>query len=230
MTRAGRPVARSTARRRRRLGTLLALLGLLAVLGVTFTAGALAGRLSLRPPSTAQSPDRAKTAAASTPELTFYRELTAPLTPRPVPPKPTARPGKRDAAPADAPRGAEPASGDAAPRTAPPKLPEASRTAETSKPIELPKASGTAAASTPPKSDAGRYTIQVGAYNGRAQAEALKARMLADGHDAYVAEAEANGVTRYRVRIGSFLSADEARKAAARLASQSQVATYITTR
>jgi DedD protein len=215
------------------------LLGLLAVLAVTFTAGALAGRLSLRPsPSSAQSADRTKTTAA-TPELTFYRELTAPLTPRPVPPKPTARPGKREAA--EAPRAAEPSSGEAARRVDAPKLPETPRAAETPKPaaessksaeaksVELPKASAGAAAATP-KTEAGRYTIQVGAYNGRAQAEALKARMLADGHDAYVAEGEANGVTRYRVRIGSFPSADEARKAAARLASQSQVATFITTR
>jgi DedD protein len=213
------------------------LLGLLAVLGVTFTAGALAGRLSLRPSSSAHSAERtAKSTVPPTPELTFYRELTAPLTHRPVPPKPTARPGKREAPPAEAPRIAEPTAAENERRAEPPKPSEPSRTIETPKPVEtaraveLPKSPEATAATAAPRTDAGRYTIQVGAYNGRAQAEALKARLLAEGHDAYVAEAEANGATRYKVRIGAFPSHDEARKAAARLASRSPVATYITTR
>jgi DedD protein len=225
----GRPPARPSAPRRRRLGTLLALVGLLAVLAVTFTAGALAGRLSLRPSaSSAQSADRtAKSTVPPTPELTFYRELTAPLAHRPVPPKPTARPGKRDVPPAEPTRVAEPAPAEGERHAEPPKAADALRAkpVETAKTAELPKPPEAS-----PRSEAGRYTIQVGAYNGRAQAEALKARLLAEGHDAYVAEADGNGVTRYKVRIGSFPSHDEARKAAARLASRSQVATYVTTR
>jgi cell division protein FtsN len=64
----------------------------------------------------------------------------------------------------------------------------------------------------------------------RAQAEALRARLAAGGHDAYVAEGEASGVTRYRVRIGAFSTAEEARQAAVRVASQAHVATYVTTK
>jgi cell division protein FtsN len=249
---ASRAPARSASRSRPGLGTLLALLGLLAVLAVTFTAGALAGRLSLRPASSsAHSAERtAKAAAAPPPELTFYRELTAPLAQRPVPAKPTARPGKREALPADALRTAEPATDserraetpkplDAPKPVDPPKADgpkpdgpksETPKPRDAAKPAEPPKAADGFATNGAPRGDAGRYTIQVGAYNGRAQAEALKARLAAEGHDAYVAEAAANGVMRYKVRIGAFPSAEDARKAAASLATRSQVATYITTR
>ncbi len=83
-------------KRKRRLGTILFLVGLLAVLGGAFTAGALAGRLSLRPSASLGSAPKGaargdKPAPSPQPELTFYRELTAPLTPPPLPPKPAAR-------------------------------------------------------------------------------------------------------------------------------------------
>lgn len=192
--RGGKPAPRK--RKRRRLGTILFLIGLFAVLGGTFAAGALAGRFSLRPSSSlasAKSVERApKPAAAPQPELTFYRELTAPLTPPPPPPKPAVKPApKREATPVTV--------------------------------VEAPPPA-------PARPDAGRYTVQVGSYNARAQAEALRARLTSAGHEAYVAEGEAGGVTRYRVRIGTFPTAEEARQAAVRLASQAQVATYVTTR
>ena len=81
-----------------------------------------------------------------------------------------------------------------------------------------------------PRAEAGRYTVQVASYNVRAQAEALRARLAAAGHEAYVAEGDAGGITRYRVRIGAFTTMEEARQAAVRLESQAQVATYVTTR
>lgn len=209
-------------KRRRRLGSLLLLLGAITLLGGTFVAGALAGRLSLRPSAATnpQPPERAeravkaasKAAASATaappaqqPELTFYRELTAPLTPLPMPAKPAARTARAAPSPVEAPR-----SDTAAP--APPATPAPAKTPE------------------PAPADGGRYTVQVGSYNIRAQADALRARLAAAGHDAYVAEGEAGGVTRYRVRIGTFAAADDARQAAARLASEAHVATYVTTR
>jgi cell division protein FtsN len=70
----------------------------------------------------------------------------------------------------------------------------------------------------------------VGSYNVRAQAEALRARLATSGHDAYVAEGEAAGVTRYRVRIGSYATSEDARQAAVRIGAAAQVATYVTTR
>ena len=191
--RRGKPVSR---KRKRRLGNFLALVGVLAVLGVTFAAGALTGRFSLRPsPSVASAKTverAAKPAPAPQPELTFYRELTAPLTPPPLPPKPAAK---------------------AAPKreSAPPPTAEGAASAATSRP------------------DAGRYTVQVGSYNVRAQAEAMRARLAVAGHEVHIAEGEAAGVTRYRVRIGTYATAEEARQAAVRLASEAHVATYVTT-
>jgi septal ring-binding cell division protein DamX len=228
---ASRAPARSASRSRPGLGTLLALLGLLAVLGVTFTAGALAGRLSLRPASSsAHSAERtAKAAAPAPPELTFYRELTAPLAQRPVPEPATESERRAETPkPRDAPKPVDPPKADG-PKPDGPKS-ETLKLRDAAKPAEPPKAADGFATNGAPRGDAGRYTIQVGAYNGRAQAEALKARLAAEGHDAYVAEAEANGVMRYKVRIGAFPSAEDARKAAASLATRSQVATYITTR
>jgi len=192
-------------KKRRRIGTILFIIGILAVLGGTFAAGALAGRLSLKPMSVVSAtrgPERAPKPVAlppPQPELTFYRELTAPLTPPPLPPKPAPRAApKKDAAPAEAPSKPEPgAPSDAA---------------------------------QVPRAEAGRYTVQVGSYNVRAQAEALRARLAAAGHEAYVAEGDAGGVTRYRVRIGAFTTMEEARQAAGWLGTQAQVATYVTTR
>lgn len=197
---------------RRRVGTILVLAGLLAILGGTFAAGALAGRLSLRPTASianAKTSERpAKPAPAPQPELTFYRELTAPLTPPPLPPRPAAKPAPKR----------EPA---AATETASRVDPSADGDAPATQPLP-PVVSRTA--------DAGRYTVQVGSYNERAQADALRARLASAGHEAYVAEGEAGGVMRYRVRIGAFPTAEEARQAAVRLASEARVATYVTTR
>lgn len=206
-------------KRRRRLGTMLVFVGLLAVLGGTFTAGALAGRLSFTPsasiaPAPKERADRTPPPSPPPPELTFYRELTAPLTPPPAVPKPgaTKKPAPEAAKRADTFATESPRTLEASPVAA-----EAARRSEP--PI-----------TEAPKSDGARYTIQVGSYNARAHADALRARLAAAGHEAYVAEGEAGGVTRYRVRIGAFPTAEDARQAAVRVASQAQVATYVTTR
>lgn len=209
-----RRAGKAGPKKRRRIGTILFLIGILAVLGGTFAAGALAGRLSLRPVSVvnaARSHERAtKPVPPPPPELTFYRELTAPLTPPPLPPKPAPRAAtKKDAAPAEA----------------PPK-PESSAPSDAAQASPAPAAEAAAV----PRAEAGRYTVQVASYNVRAQAEVLRARLAAAGHEAYVAEGDAGGITRYRVRIGAFATMEEARQAAGRLESQAQVATYVTTR
>jgi len=192
---------------RRRLGSVLFVVGLLSVLGTTFIVGAFAGRLSVS--ASARGDDRpAKPAAPSPPTLTFYRELTAPLMPPPPPAPP--RPQKE--------------------KPAPP--------AETSKRADKPPVAAVPSPSAAPgmpdpasrRADGARYTVQVGSYNARDQAEALRARLGAAGHEAYVAEGEANGSTRYRVRVGSFSTMEEARQAAVRLGSEARVATYVTTR
>jgi cell division septation protein DedD len=76
----------------------------------------------------------------------------------------------------------------------------------------------------------GRFTVQVGAFKTRAQADALRAQLAAGGQVAYVSEVLADGVTQYRVRVGAFATREAAREAATRLASERQLATYVTTR
>ena len=200
---------------KRRLGTILFLIGLLAVVGGTFAAGALAGRLSLRP-SASLTPKSAargdKPAPAPGPELTFYRELTAPLTPPPLPKPPVKSAPKRDVPPSEAARPTDALATDAPPRT------------------ELENAQAANAGVAVPRPESARYTVQVAAYNARAQADALRARLAGAGLEAYVTEGDAGGVTRYRVRIGTYDTMEEARQAAARIGAQAQVGTYVTTR
>ena len=204
------PVPR--ARRRRRLGTFFFILGILTVLGGTFAVGALAGRFSLRPASVASAKTverpTTKPALPPQPELTFYRELTAPLTTPPPPPKPVAAakpPAKREPAP---------------------PAPVASERPEL--PARHAHDIGSTAAAA--RGDSTRYTVQVGAFSAREQAESMRARLLAAGHPAYVTENDTPGSARYRVRIGVFTTAEDARQAAQRVAAEVRVATYVTTR
>jgi cell division protein FtsN len=205
-------------KRKRRLGTILFFVGLVAVLGATFAVGALAGRLSLKPSALLGSGPKAtargdKPAAVPQPELTFYRELTAPLTPPAPTPRPVTRGAtKRESAPTEAPRTTDGTTPEASTRT------------------ELERAQAANVGVAAPRGEAARYTVQVAAYNARAQADALRARLAAVGLDAYVTEGEAGGTTRYRVRIGTYDTAEEARQAAVRIGAQGQVATYVTTR
>jgi cell division protein FtsN len=135
--------------------------------------------------------DRPARSVPPAPVLTFYQDLTAPLTPAPLPPRPK-------------PAGAERAV------PAPP----------------LPGRDERGGAM-----EGARFTIQVGAYRTRDAAEALQARLVASGHEAYIAESEApDGSIRYRVRVGSFVSQEGARAAAAKLATERQLSTYVTTR
>lgn len=99
-------------------GTLLVVVGCLATLGATFGLGVVAGRAwphlpFARSESVAKAPrgrEREARAPEAPPTLTFYQELTAPLT-APPPPKP-AKPARAEAPKAEAPR-PEPARAEA---------------------------------------------------------------------------------------------------------------------
>jgi cell division protein FtsN len=105
-------VSRRPARQASGAAGLLVLLGVLTILAITFAAGTYAGRIWATKPERAgveaESPRRdadTRTARMSepAPRLTFYHELTAPLTAPPPPPKPvksTAPPLLTEAAPA----------------------------------------------------------------------------------------------------------------------------------
>ena len=210
-----RRTPRAAMRSSNRVGSLFLVIGCLTVLGVTFAFGVAAGRrwpggiplprlgggssaatpvereTPARPEGRGFDRERVKTAADAPPILTFYHELTAPLTSTPPAPRTVA--GPRVAASAETRE----------------KTPPATATSATSE---------------------RRFTVQVGVFKLRTQAEALRARLVDEDQDAYVTEVELEGITQYRVRVGAFATREAAREAAARLGAERQLATYVTTR
>jgi cell division protein FtsN len=228
-----RPVKRSGG-----AAGLFVLIGILTILAVTFAAGTYAGRIwatrpqvvaavspAEREPARRGSDTRAPRLAEPAPRLTFYQELTAPLTAPPPPPKPakTSPPplvttGTLPARPAMPERSVTTALDTRAPDTSVAR--DGATTASNRPPTAQP---GLAAPAT---TAANRFTIQVAAYRQRSPADALRATLAAGGHDARVVEHDAANGVRFRVQIGDFASRDAAREAAARFSGP----TFVTTR
>ena len=206
-----RVVRAGRARRdRNRTASVLFLVGCLAVLGGTFMLGVIAGRFWPRPPSSQGSTaargakeapptragDRAARLAEPAPTLTFYQDLTAPLT-SPPPVKPSKPP----------------------------------RAEKSDKPDAAPTTEGTAAPEIPrPAPNQAAFTVQVGAYKAREPAEALRARLAARGHPAYVVQIDAPGSVRFRVRVGSFATREAAQQIADRIGSERSLSAFVTSR
>jgi cell division protein FtsN len=230
-----RPVKRSGG-----AAGLFVLIGILAILAVTFAAGTYAGRIwatrpqlvaavspAEREPARRGGDTRAPRVTEPAPRLTFYQELTAPLTAPPPPPKP-----------------AKSSPPPLLTTTAPPsKVAMPERVSSTAAEITLPQTlvgrdGATTISNRPPTPHAGlaspataetstsRFTIQVAAYRQRPPADALRATLAAAGHDARVVENDAPNGVRFRVQIGDFASRDAARDAAARFTGS----TFVTTR
>ena len=205
------------ARARRRRGGLLVLIGFLTIIAVTFGAGVYAGRIwmarsavTLARVTEPETPRRAvgraaKPAEAPAPQLTFYRELTAPLTAPPPPPKPA--------------------------KPAPPLVTTPPVSAAVSqRPGEQADLIGATTTPRTAGTTAPRFTVQVASYRMRPQAEALRESLASAGHDARVVEGEAHGPV-YRVQVGEFPTREAARALAARLTGErSTVAPIVTTR
>lgn len=246
--------ARGRAGRGSRVGTLLFVLGGLTVLGVTFAAGALVDRYwmtksparplgagdiraaegrgpapvgraaapegrAAAPVGRAAAPESREPAqrkgarsrertpvVESPPKLTFYEELIAPLEPTPLPPRPvkSARTDRSE-------KSARPGTGVGVDAKVKPGEDKVER-------VE--------------RSTAGpaRFTVQLGAFRSRPQAEAMSASLSGAGHDAYVSPIDGPDGPRYRVRVGSFVTREEARRAAARLETTRLGSTYVTVR
>jgi cell division protein FtsN len=216
---------------------LFVLLGILTILGVTFAAGIYAGRIwATRPHPIAVAAAAAEretgrrgvdARAAKVPDpgprLTFYHELTAPLTAPPPPPKPA----KTSPPPLVASRLLpERDKQDVKEKEAPPTSAARDGSTTISSRPPTPQAGLASPAPTIPTSGTHRFTVQVAAYKARPPADALRASLAASGHDARVVETDASNGVRYRVQIGDFASRDAARDAAARLAGP----TFVTTR
>ena len=207
-----------------RIATALFLVGCLGVLGLTFALGVVTGRSWPRSstPITvvargAKEPSRPTEPAQA---LTFYQELTAPLSSPPPPAK--SRP----------------------PRVEPPRLEtradtpraEASRSEKSDKPDAASKtdavaaAPATAAAPAKPAPGQTTFTVQVAAYKAREPADALRAKLAAAGYEAYVAQVDAPGSARYRVRVGSFAARDSAQQVADRIVGERALPAFVTSR
>jgi cell division protein FtsN len=214
------------------------------ILGLTFTLGMLVGRQLARSnlvalgPSPSEAARRgtatpasrrggiaAETMADRVPEstekLTFYQTLTEPLgatgAPRSDPSKPVtvkvSAPEPRPAAPAP-PSTPAPAAPSLPPAASAPALPPATKA-----PV--------AAAPAAPNG----WTVQVGAFKNRHQAEETRQHLAAAGLDASVVSVSAqDGQPRFRVRVGTYRTREEAVAAAQRLRAQKSLTAFATPR
>lgn len=84
--------------------------------------------------------------------------------------------------------------------------------------IEQPAAAATPDAETTAEPE--RYMLQAGSFESSADADDLKARIALSGEPARVEQAEVNGKTMYRVRLGPYENAQSANTAKANLGGQ----------
>jgi cell division protein FtsN len=191
-------------------------------------------------------------APESTEKLTFYQTLTEPLNgpgsalrpeAKPVAIKASA-PAAVPAAPAPAPISLPPLAAKTAPdgkttngKTADGKTPDGGSAGAISGPPQMNNAvasapnAGPNAAASAPKAErpAPPWTIQVGAYKSRRQAEDTRQHLAASGLDAYVASVAAlDGRARFRVRVGTYRTREEAAIAADRIRAQRSLTTFVT--
>ncbi len=215
------------------------------ILGLTFTLGMLVGRQLARSnlvalgPSPSEAARRgtatpasrrggiaAETMADRVPEstekLTFYQTLTEPLgatgAPRSDPSKPVtvkvSAPEPRPAAPPAPPSTPAPAAPSLPPAASAPALPPATKA-----PV--------AAAPAAPNG----WTVQVGAFKNRHQADETRQHLAAAGLDASVVSVSAqDGQPRFRVRVGTYRTREEAVAAAQRLRAQKSLTAFATPR
>ena len=210
------------------------------ILGLTFALGLLVGRqlarssLAAAPPSASEAARKAaapaprrggiaaETMADRPPEptekLTFYQTLTEPLNGG-GPVRPEAKPVTvKVSAPSPAP----PAAAAPAPTPA-------------SSPVSLPPAAGKAPVPAAPAAPAASpaaaspWTVQVGAFKNRRQAEDTRQQLATAGLEAYVASVAAqDGQPRFRVRVGTYRSREEAAAVAERIRAQRSLTAFAT--
>ena len=206
-----------------RIGLLLAAL---VILTLTFTLGVLVGRQwgtrSAETTESSRKPAALTRRALGEAEterpreigekLTFYQTLTAPLGPT----------GQSGRAPGDA-RSSVPASSTApVPAPTPPSPPAPASAALP--PAASPSSDAVAATASP-----ATWTVQVGAFRSREQADSVHRRLTAAGFPAVLSKvALDDGQSRYRVRVGGARSRSEAEQLAQQVRARVPVATLVT--
>ena len=213
----------------------LALGGIAVVaLVLAFALGILVGRQSARPAPPAQAaaeplkrpapPPRRSGLVDRAPErpplegkLTFYQTLTAPLAAQPAstkigPETPKPRPVAASADPGPA---GVPSPGGLA-RQDKPGVP-----AREAPPVQRIAADGRR----------GDWAVQAGAFKDRGQAEGVRRQLAAAGFDAYLLAVPAEGgELRFKVRVGSFKTRDEAVRTADRVRQERSLTAFVTPR
>ena len=236
-------------------GAVLVILGLTFALGLLVgrqwarqTANAVIASVAepakKPPPAPRRSGIAAETMADRAPEstekLTFYKTLTEPLDGPGAPPKSEARPVAVKIPPVTPLPPLPPAPAKEAP--APPVAAKPAPAPPAAQPLSLPPPPGKTAdggsagaisgpphTNNPSASAAVPFTIQVGAYKNRRQADDSRQQLASAGLDAYVVTLAAQeGVARYRVRVGTYRTREEAATAAERLRAQRSLTTFVT--
>ena len=209
----------------------------LVMMGLTFALGLLVGRQWARQSASAvvaavaepakkpAAPARRGGIAAETtperapePTLTFYHTLTEPLDGAGAAPKgePKAVSVKIPPVIPPTPRATAPVATAPPPTTAP-------------KPPAAPPSLPPHQTADGPKNAGSPWTVQVGAYKNRRQADDARQHLSGAGLDAYVVTLAAQeGVARYRVRVGTYRTRDEAVAASERLRAQHALTTFVT--
>lgn len=206
-----------------RMGLLLAAV---VILALTFTLGVLVGRQwGARPAEIAESSRKSAALTRRTlsegeerpreiqDKLTFYQTLTAPLGPT----------GQSSRA-----RAAEERARPAAPSTPSPSV---AAPAAVAPPVALPAIAPPTA--TPPAATAAAasptWTVQVGAFRNRQQADGVQKRLTEAGFTAVTSTvALDDGQARYRVRVGATRSRGEAEQLAREVRTRVAVSTLVT--
>jgi cell division septation protein DedD len=155
-------------------------------------------------------------------KLTFYHTLTAPLGPANSYPRPAAdgkaRPGAATS-PAAAPGAGTVPSREAAP----------GGTAPTATSPTLPANPASRAATTASAPGSSAWSVQVGAFDSRQQADALQQDLRRAGFEAYLTTlGGGEGKARFRVRVGTFSDRALAQRTADRLRAERSLPTFVT--
>ncbi len=208
------------------------------ILGLTFTLGALVGRqwarhsqptlLAATARKTAPAPRRSgltevalEQPPAAQEKLTFYKTLTAPLETTPFSAK--ADTSAKPAAPSK-------------PQAPSAKVVAAGNDRILPRAEERPPAGSIAAKSVDqadraerPHSASAEWTVQVGVFGSAEQAVGVKKGLDQKGFEAQVAPmSTGDGQIRYRVRVGTFHSREEALREAERVRSERSLPTFVT--
>ena len=216
----------------------------LVILGLTFTLGALVGRQWARhsAPALVAEPLRKAMPAprrsgltdvaleqppAAQEKLTFYKTLTAPLETTPLPVKPEAA-AKSDSA-------AKPATPKAQASPVSAVAPSSERTLPKAeeRPSSAPSASSSTAKAVQPERAERRaagpeWTVQVGVFGSVDQAIGFKKGLDKKGFETQIVPTNGSDGVRYRVRVGTFHSREEAQREAERVRSERSLPTYVT--